>query len=69
LANTRFTYGSFRNKRDESNSQCSGDFSVLDGWWMEGCIEGGTGWSIDHIHELFTEEEIELRDLYSKLCI
>ncbi len=21
--------------------------SVLDGWWMEGCIEGFTGWSID----------------------
>jgi starch phosphorylase len=20
--------------------------SVLDGWWMEGCIEGVTGWSI-----------------------
>ena len=22
-------------------------FSVLDGWWIEGCIEGLTGWSID----------------------
>jgi starch phosphorylase len=21
-------------------------FSVLDGWWAEGCIEGVTGWSI-----------------------
>ena len=21
-------------------------FSVLDGWWVEGCIEGVTGWSI-----------------------
>src|SRR6185295_1600872 len=20
--------------------------SVLDGWWVEGCIEDGTGWSI-----------------------
>ena len=20
--------------------------SVLDGWWIEGCIEGVTGWSI-----------------------
>ena len=22
------------------------NFSVLDGWWMEGCIEGVTGWAI-----------------------
>ena len=22
-------------------------FSVLDGWWIEGCIEGVTGWSIE----------------------
>ena len=21
-------------------------FSTLDGWWLEGCIEGVTGWSI-----------------------
>jgi starch phosphorylase len=21
-------------------------FSVLDGWWLEGCIEGVTGWAI-----------------------
>src|SRR5207344_51283 len=21
-------------------------FSVLDGWWIEGCVEGVTGWSI-----------------------
>jgi len=21
-------------------------FSILDGWWIEGCIEGVTGWSI-----------------------
>lgn len=23
-------------------------FSVLDGWWIEGCIEGKTGWAIGH---------------------
>ena len=23
-------------------------FSILDGWWIEGCIEGITGWSIGH---------------------
>jgi starch phosphorylase len=22
------------------------NFSVLDGWWIEGCIEGFTGWAI-----------------------
>ena len=22
------------------------NFSVLDGWWIEGCIEGITGWAI-----------------------
>jgi starch phosphorylase len=21
-------------------------FSILDGWWIEGCIDGVTGWSI-----------------------
>ena len=21
-------------------------FSVLDGWWREGCVEGVTGWAI-----------------------
>jgi len=23
--------------------------SVLDGWWVEGCIEGVTGWAIDGV--------------------
>ncbi len=47
------------------------NFSVLDGWWMEGCIEGVTGWAIGpHPRELLTENErrdMELQDLYSKL--
>jgi starch phosphorylase len=25
--------------------------SVLDGWWIEGCLEGETGWSIGVRHE------------------
>jgi starch phosphorylase len=25
--------------------------SVLDGWWIEGCLEGETGWSIGERHE------------------
>jgi starch phosphorylase len=47
------------------------NFSVLDGWWMEGCIEGVTGWAIGpHPKELLVESErreLELQDLYSKL--
>ena len=47
------------------------NFSVLDGWWIEGCIEGVTGWSIGPPPEAeATEEErrhIELEDLFSKL--
>ncbi len=47
------------------------NFSVLDGWWMEGCIEGVTGWAIGpHPREMLMENErreVELRDLYNKL--
>jgi starch phosphorylase len=47
------------------------NFSILDGWWVEGCVEGVTGWAIGpHPRELITESErreLELHDLYSKL--
>lgn len=47
------------------------NFSVLDGWWVEGCVEGVTGWSIGpHPKDFVTDEErreVELHDLYSKL--
>jgi len=46
------------------------NFSVLDGWWMEGWIEGVTGWVIGpHPDEQLSEERRarELDDLYSKL--
>jgi starch phosphorylase len=47
------------------------NFSVLDGWWIEGCVEGVTGWAIGpHPRELVTEKERrmnELHDLYGKL--
>jgi len=47
------------------------NFSVLDGWWIEGCIEGVTGWSIGPWHdEPVGDEErrrMELEDLYGKL--
>ena len=47
------------------------NFSVLDGWWIEGWIEGVTGWSIgpepgeDISFEMARKREIE--DFYSKL--
>ncbi len=47
------------------------NFSVLDGWWIEGCIEDVTGWSIGPgPEETLTPEEVrawELDDLYNKL--
>jgi starch phosphorylase len=47
------------------------NFSVLDGWWIEGCIEGVTGWGIGPAHdEPVGDDErrrMELDDLYGKL--
>jgi starch phosphorylase len=47
------------------------NFSVLDGWWIEGWIEDVTGWSIGpEPDEKLSEEEArlaELGDLYNKL--
>jgi starch phosphorylase len=37
--------------------------SVLDGWWIEGCVEGVTGWAIDD-HD---RAEDEAASLYDKL--
>jgi starch phosphorylase len=38
------------------------NFSVLDGWWIEGCIEGITGWSIGT-----TDSTHDADSLYDKL--
>lgn len=43
--------------------------SVLDGWWIEGCIENITGWAIGDLQRL-PDEERSVRDaasLYDKL--
>jgi starch phosphorylase len=45
-------------------------FSVLDGWWIEGCIEGKTGWSIGHdAHDatIPRDKEQDAVALYDKL--
>ncbi|MGH7635564.1 MAG: alpha-glucan family phosphorylase, partial [Gemmatimonadaceae bacterium] len=39
-------------------------YSVLDGWWVEGCIDGVTGWSIGAAR---SGSEDEIADLYVKL--
>lgn len=47
------------------------NFSVLDGWWIEGCIEGITGWGIGAApdsNELIDYKDSEdANDLYDKL--
>jgi starch phosphorylase len=47
------------------------NFSVLDGWWIEGHIEGDTGWSIGpESTEVVPDEnsdETDTNDLYNKL--
>jgi len=47
------------------------NFSVLDGWWIDGCIEGVTGWAIGpHPNQSMAEKRRrtqELDDLYNKM--
>jgi starch phosphorylase len=47
------------------------NFSVLDGWWIEGHIEGYTGWSIGppstELEPNDKMNEIDVADLYDKL--
>jgi starch phosphorylase len=44
--------------------------SILDGWWVEGHIEGVTGWSIGELHrgtDVSTDKDGEAESLYHKL--
>jgi starch phosphorylase len=47
--------------------------SVLDGWWVEGCIEGVTGWAIggngaaEHASQGIDEQDFDAESLYNKL--
>jgi len=47
------------------------NFSVLDGWWIEGHIEGFTGWSIGalapELKETAANDAADAKDLYDKL--
>jgi starch phosphorylase len=42
-------------------------FSVLDGWWLEGCHEGITGWAIGEDGGLPSDTARESASLYDKL--
>jgi starch phosphorylase len=42
-------------------------FSVLDGWWVEGHIEGATGWSIGDSVNAENDSAIEAQSMYHKL--
>jgi len=42
-------------------------FSILDGWWIEGHIEGITGWSIGNGWQCESNFEREVASLYYKL--
>ncbi len=37
--------------------------SILDGWWIEGCVEGVTGWAIED----GADDAAEAASLYDKL--
>jgi starch phosphorylase len=41
--------------------------SILDGWWIEGCIEGLTGWSIGSASDVENIDERDAYSLYEKL--
>jgi starch phosphorylase len=41
--------------------------SVLDGWWVEGCVEGVTGWAIGDSAEVESDLGREVASLYYKL--
>ncbi len=41
--------------------------SILDGWWIEGCIEGVTGWSIGSLDLPLDDARDEVASLYGKL--
>lgn len=42
------------------------NFSVLDGWWIEGWIEGCTGWAVGTIEDI-SDSKKDAEDLYYKL--
>jgi starch phosphorylase len=42
------------------------NLSIMDGWWIEGCIEGITGWAINN-NGNNSQADHDAQELYSKL--
>ncbi len=43
------------------------NLSVLDGWWIEGCVEGITGWAVGETPDTPVSTEAHAMSLYEKL--
>jgi len=43
------------------------NLSILDGWWIEGCIENVTGWAIGTLQNEGKDSVQDADDLYKKL--
>lgn len=43
------------------------NLSILDGWWIEGCIEGVTGWSVGKAKTTESIDKDDADSLYTKL--
>lgn len=41
--------------------------STLDGWWIEGCIEGATGWAIGSVEDGLVSDEGYVDSLHARL--
>jgi starch phosphorylase len=46
---------------------CVPSLSVLDGWWVEGCLEGVTGWAVGEDGGRPGDPSREATSLYDKL--
>jgi len=42
--------------------------SILDGWWIEGCIEGFTGWSIGSSPDIESSDQEDAGFFYMINC-
>ena len=43
------------------------NFSVLDGWWPEGCVHGENGWQIGDAYEGEDQDSVDAESLYNVL--
>ena len=55
------------NQWEEGRTQRVHSLSVADGWWLEGHLEGSTGWDIGHSEGVPEDPTSEAASLYDKL--